>query len=276
MVRILSTLGVIVMLVADMAHPRRSAETLATLIAGGTLETPRLTFDQFSYTQGTGPPAASAINLSSIDNGDGWQGLTINGTFNITAVFSQSTIHYRVTAKSGGVTYAASLSGNPVAGAGGLSTVNENFSGGLSPLTIFSQNGSTQTEDSTTFASPRPSLTSDSILRLSGTPASPSTLSFLQQTYRATAFQADFDLDDDVDGNDFLIWQRGLGATGSNLRIQGDANSDGAIDNSDLTIWRDSFGAPLPLLQSIPEPSGVVLALVGMCCMAPPKAPNAV
>jgi hypothetical protein len=53
---------------------------------------------------------------------------------------------------------------------------------------------------------------------------------------------ADFDEDDDVDGIDFLIWQRGLGIASGALHGQGDADFDGDVDVDDLFIWRLQFG----------------------------------
>jgi hypothetical protein len=53
---------------------------------------------------------------------------------------------------------------------------------------------------------------------------------------------ADFDNDGDVDGRDFLAWQRGFGISGSATRSQGDANDDGNVDFEDLTIWQAQYG----------------------------------
>lgn len=71
---------------------------------------------------------------------------------------------------------------------------------------------------------------------------------------------ADFNNDDAVDGNDFLIWQRGFGSPGTLL--QGDANNDGAVNGADLDIWRGQFGAPsVVAAAAVPEPSTALLAL---------------
>jgi hypothetical protein len=73
---------------------------------------------------------------------------------------------------------------------------------------------------------------------------------------------ADFDGDNDVDGNDFLIWQRGLGTGNSNAT--GDADNDADVDANDLAIWKTQFGtggSVVPAAASIPEPSAIVLAL---------------
>lgn len=53
---------------------------------------------------------------------------------------------------------------------------------------------------------------------------------------------ANFDGVGVTDGNDFLIWQRGLGVTGTGTLATGDANSDQNIDGTDLGIWRSKFG----------------------------------
>jgi hypothetical protein len=51
-----------------------------------------------------------------------------------------------------------------------------------------------------------------------------------------------FDDDDDIDGRDFLIWQRGYGITEWAMREDGDANQDGRVDELDLAIWQKGYG----------------------------------
>jgi hypothetical protein len=72
---------------------------------------------------------------------------------------------------------------------------------------------------------------------------------------------ADFDGDGDVDGRDFLTWQRNLGTNGT--QAQGNANSTGAIDAADLAIWKQQFGAAGGF-AAIPEPAGFGLALLAL------------
>ena len=56
----------------------------------------------------------------------------------------------------------------------------------------------------------------------------------------------DFDGDDDVDGRDFLAWQRG--------------ESPNSLSAGDLADWQNNFGAgPLAAVSAIPEPSCVLL-----------------
>ncbi|MDZ4657429.1 MAG: spondin domain-containing protein [Bythopirellula sp.] len=62
----------------------------------------------------------------------------------------------------------------------------------------------------------------------------------------------DFDLDGDVDGRDFLLWQRG--------------GSPNAFSATDLAAWQNNHGSPPPLAASltVPEPNTAILLLVGM------------
>lgn len=63
----------------------------------------------------------------------------------------------------------------------------------------------------------------------------------------------DFNLDGQVDGTDFLLWQRG--------------ESPNGIASNDLTAWQTNYGLPVDLpqalLQAIPEPTPATLALGG-------------
>jgi hypothetical protein len=79
---------------------------------------------------------------------------------------------------------------------------------------------------------------------------------------------ADFDNDDDVDGADFLTWQRGLGNPGDNS--DGDANGDSQVTGADLDIWKAQFGVPaVAAVGAVPEPSScVILALGLLACQA--------
>lgn len=80
--------------------------------------------------------------------------------------------------------------------------------------------------------------------------------------YTIGSDDADFDNSGDVDGRDFLIWQRGFGSGTTNAT--GDANGDGTVNSADLAIWQNQYGgAPLlSSLSAVPEPSTLLIAFV--------------
>jgi hypothetical protein len=75
---------------------------------------------------------------------------------------------------------------------------------------------------------------------------------------------ADFDEDGDVDGSDFLAWQRGYGTLLGATHADGDADGDRDVDRDDLTHLQASFGPPpaLPAIAAVPEPGALGLALL--------------
>jgi len=75
---------------------------------------------------------------------------------------------------------------------------------------------------------------------------------------------ADFDGDNDVDGADFLTWQRGFGIAAGATPSQGDANLDGAIDAQDFEVWQAQFGDVTATSAAVPEPSTLLLGLMGV------------
>jgi hypothetical protein len=80
---------------------------------------------------------------------------------------------------------------------------------------------------------------------------------------------ADFDGDGDVDGRDFLIWQRGFGLTEQEDNSLGDANGDGDVNEGDLAIWQTQYAEPGELATStaVPEPNSLVIcgAMLAVC-----------
>jgi hypothetical protein len=87
--------------------------------------------------------------------------------------------------------------------------------------------------------------------------------------YISPILDTDFDDDGDTDGQDFLIWQRGFGLTGSASNSQGDANGDLDVDAQDLSAWRALFGSTsaVPNATAVPEPGTASLfgfALFGL------------
>lgn len=80
---------------------------------------------------------------------------------------------------------------------------------------------------------------------------------------------ADFDADGDVDGRDFLTWQRNVGVGSGASPAQGDANGDDAVGSSDFATWRSQFGNSLPAgSAAIPEPAALALNLAGLLVAA--------
>ena len=86
-----------------------------------------------------------------------------------------------------------------------------------------------------------------------------------------------FVFDGDVDGRDFLTWQRnfgfgldGMGVPKYATRRHGDANNDRVVDSADLAIWAANYGGGSgPLLApvvAVPEPNTVLLLAIG--CMS--------
>ena len=84
---------------------------------------------------------------------------------------------------------------------------------------------------------------------------------FTMSTFSSISFDtSDHDLDGDVDGADFLIWQRNQGGPGQN----GDADSNLLVDGSDLSAWRSQFGNTLlaQTMMSVPEPGSLAVLCV--------------
>jgi rhamnogalacturonan endolyase len=78
---------------------------------------------------------------------------------------------------------------------------------------------------------------------------------------------ADFDANGQVDGNDFLLWQRGLGATDASPG-QGDANRDGAVNAADLAVWRNSLAS-----ATTASAAAVALAVTALDDTPPDESP---
>ncbi len=84
-------------------------------------------------------------------------------------------------------------------------------------------------------------------------------------TVATAGLSADFNGDGDVDGADFLTWQRGFGLGGQVDNSNGDSNGDGTVDGLDLGEWEGQFGSasgPLSGIGAIPEPASALLALI--------------
>ncbi len=83
----------------------------------------------------------------------------------------------------------------------------------------------------------------------------------------------DFDGDGDVDGRDFLVWQRQVGQTGYYPLQQqaADTNADGIVDVADLALWQQYYGYVSPLgliVASVPVPEPMSLHLSTLFILA--------
>jgi hypothetical protein len=71
----------------------------------------------------------------------------------------------------------------------------------------------------------------------------------------------DFDKNGVVDGADFLLWQRELGASGATLAA--DANHDGTVTAADLALWQAHFGettaGAATTAHQVPEPESLAI-----------------
>jgi hypothetical protein len=80
----------------------------------------------------------------------------------------------------------------------------------------------------------------------------------------APTASADFDNDLDVDGADFLAFQRLFGSTDPTADFDG----NGVVDNADTTIFNRQLFEPVPpaaaAAAAVPEPGSLVLAALGL------------
>lgn len=78
---------------------------------------------------------------------------------------------------------------------------------------------------------------------------------------QSNVFDADFDHDVDVDGVDFLIWQRGFGKTDQTDNSMGDADGNGTVDVEDLRDWRARYQTTNARLKVVNGTTGLSYAL---------------
>ncbi len=79
------------------------------------------------------------------------------------------------------------------------------------------------------------------------------------------ALLADFDHDNVVDDDDLAIWKTGFGIFSNVTQAMGDANRNGQIDGADFLIWqREATIAAAPPSTAIPEPSTITILVAGL------------
>jgi hypothetical protein len=80
----------------------------------------------------------------------------------------------------------------------------------------------------------------------------------------APMFEADFDGNGRVEAADRAAWQLGFGSTSAH-RADGDATNDGQVDGTDFLIWQRQLGSGASATSSttvVPEPAAALLAAI--------------
>ncbi|MEN0110310.1 MAG: dockerin type I domain-containing protein, partial [Planctomycetota bacterium] len=74
---------------------------------------------------------------------------------------------------------------------------------------------------------------------------------------RAAGLPGDYNGDDQVNAQDYTLWQVTFGST---TILAADGNGDGVVDAADYSVWRDASDAQSAAAAAIPEPAATVLA----------------
>ena len=95
----------------------------------------------------------------------------------------------------------------------------------------------------------------------------------ISYTINADLVSGDFDRDHDVDGNDFLRWQREFGTDVFPTGSGADSNGDGVVGGADLASWQGNFSATPSAVRglSVPEPASGLLLLSALALFARPR-----
>jgi hypothetical protein len=75
----------------------------------------------------------------------------------------------------------------------------------------------------------------------------------------------DFNGNGAVDGADFVLWQKNLGA-GNEAVLNGNGNGANGVDAGDLVLWKANFGSTQSVgaASAVPEPRALVLLAGGL------------
>lgn len=92
---------------------------------------------------------------------------------------------------------------------------------------------------------------------------------------KTEGFLGDFNLDDAVDGDDLSAWQDGYSNGGDDFG-NGDINFDGTVTGTDFLGWQMIASQPtsLPAASAVPEPTGLVLGLLGLSLLSSRRIPE--
>jgi endonuclease/exonuclease/phosphatase family metal-dependent hydrolase len=72
---------------------------------------------------------------------------------------------------------------------------------------------------------------------------------------------SDFNYSRVVDGTDLAVWQAGYGTDSGAARTAGDADGDGDVDGRDFLIWQRQYNGAGPGFVAVPEPNQLLLLL---------------
>jgi hypothetical protein len=80
----------------------------------------------------------------------------------------------------------------------------------------------------------------------------------------------DFNLDGRLDGGDLAVWRTGFGKSTGGTITHGNADGDADVDGADFLQWQRSLVPPAtaPATAAIPEPAGLALALAAAAAAA--------
>lgn len=84
----------------------------------------------------------------------------------------------------------------------------------------------------------------------------------------------DFNYDGQVDGADFLNWQRQFGASSPLIGSGADGDGNGTVDGDDLGVWRGQFGEPNAAATVVAAPAIFEPAIVGGDDVTPNEVPS--